>query len=602
MTDDFLPPAQVTKVPLRHRRELRDYWRRLLLIAAVLGGSWFTCRWLDRDRSRYDPLSEARKQNTARAYVEYAKDDKARDRVRPDLAKLHAAARTHLREAKAPHPEGLDPILAALLSRVEYRVSLVSREHTVDKSSFDGIAPLLARPGAEVAPIEGLLDSDYACAEGLGRAFAAATASDVIEFDTAKTSPVTLSLRLRARASGAAYVQPSSKRVFPGIAIAGSIELAIGDARLLEMPFDVTPARDVDFTTDMLAGLVSSGRDADIARGLLEAACMQLGVRIANRLTGWQPPAVPAPDLDDNVDTCEHHDDGAACYQAGLALRDGVGRSPDRERAIELFQNGCSSGALDAGACCVAAADLLLASMPKEDGPLMQTRARVTVMLDRGCHEYSAEACARSGQVRLMPYPGETSPTAGSIGEAAPRLVRACDLGLDAACSEVAKLLASPALGPSFTSAAALARRGCAKAKTCPDADRYAKQAANDEVLFGIALGKDRVFDVRWGDWFDLDQGRVVAWVASTSDLDTVRARLGGAVGTGTARVYPHDAVPYGVVPPPTAKTVWAVILGQPSFKDDEQCRECTSGKAPDPLLATGCECLPLDTIGRTPK
>jgi hypothetical protein len=45
---------------------------------------------------------------------------------------------------------------------------------------------------------------------------------------------------------------------------------------------------------------------------------------------------------------------------------------------------------------------------------------------------------------------------------------------------------------------------------------------------------------------------------------------------------------------PSGAKSVWAVIDGEPTFKDDRPCRDCMTGEASDPMLSAGCVCLPL--------
>ena len=200
------------------------------------------------------------------------------------------------------------------------------------------------------------------------------------------------------------------------------------------------------------------------------------------------------------------------------------------------------------------------------------------------------------GVAELQIYPGETAPSQYAAGKALPSLVRACDLGWHDGCARAATVLSSPWFGSesSFAGAAVLARRGCGSAKACPDAVRFEKQASSDKSVFGAPLGKDRVFDVRWGDWFQIDSGRAVAWVASESDPGSVNTRLAEALGKGTARVYALSELPFGPKPPPGAKVVWAVIAGERLFKDSPRCPECKTGEASDPMFSVSCTCLPL--------
>jgi hypothetical protein len=442
-----------------------------------------------------------------------------------------------------------------------------------------------------------MLDSDYSCADGLTEGMTELTPSDVITFAQEPALQPQVRVRWKLRASGDGYVMPASSRIFPGIVIAGDLELVDGERRLLAMPFEVTPGKTIDFTSTATSALFKTGRDADVAAGLIRGACKQLGATLAATMTGWTPPVKPPPELEEKMRECTERLYGQACYEVGVALRDGVGAPADPTRALELFATGCSSGSVDAGKCCVAAAALWQARATPGDGDAgMEARVRSTLLLGTGCEANYPEACAALGVAELQIYPGESVPSQYAAGKSLPPLVRACDLGWHEGCARAASVISSPWLGsePSFAGAAVLVRRACGSAKVCPDAERLAKRASSDKTIFGMPLGKDRVFDVRWGDWFQIDSGRAVAWVASDSDPDSVSARLGDALSKGTARVYTPSELPFGPKSPPGAKSVWAVIAGARTFKDDRRCPECKTAEASDPLLSAGCSCLPL--------
>jgi hypothetical protein len=585
--------------PSPTRRDVTPWWRKLTVVVPLVLVSVYAALLVVKAVSPA-PSPEAvvaRATNTARAYADAASTPALRDEVRPDLGKLHSALRAHLLALKTTQPTGLDPVLSRLLERVDYRVGFVTTSRTIDKSSFAEVATKLAAPGGEVAPIADMLDSDYSCADGLTEGMTDLTTSDVITFAQERDLQPQVRVRWKLRASGEGYVMPASPRIFPGIVIAGDLELFDGERRLLSMPFEVTPGKTIDFTSSATSVFFKTGRDADVAAGLIRGACRQLGTTLAETLVGWTLPVKPPPGLEEKVRDCTVRAYGHACFEVGTALRDGKGVPADPARALELFSAGCGSGALESGPCCVAAAELLQTLAKPGDGDAgMEATARSTIMLGTGCDAHYAEACTALGVLELRLYPGETAPSQYAVGQAMRPLVRACDLGWKEGCARAATLLANPGPDgePSFAGAAVLSRRVCKNSKACPDAARFEQRAVSDKSVFGTPLGKDHVFDVRWGDWFEIDSGRVVAWVASDSDPDSVGARLGGAVGKGTARVYSPSELPFGPKAPPGAKSVWAVIAGEPTFKDDRRCRECKTGEASDPMLSAGCVCLPL--------
>lgn len=585
-----LPPARVDS--LRHRPGLVRYWKKLLTIALVLGAGWFFCR----GGPSYDDmeLERARETNTAKAYLRYARYHTDPDGVRDELAKLHEAARRKIRRAGG-RPESLDPVFARLLERVDHKIAFAVTEHTVDRASFEAVRTLLASLGSEVAPLaEHLGGKQFSCPRGITEAFAELTGSDVIELDPeiADAQPQ-LRIRFTTRASGKGYVEPHARRIYPGITIEGELEL-VGAGTITKTKFTVSPPSDIQFTTYGLRNPFGGGNDPELAGALISSACKQAGFVLIEQLTGWKPVPRPVPGLDDLVTRCEKSD-GNACYEAAIAYRDGVGVPASSTRAVKLFETGCRTSSLDAARCCIAGAALVVETHTNKLYPKRapdEARAKARLMLQRGCEAHDPAACERAGALGLEPRAGETAPRAYEIEEAMYSLVRGCDLGSAAACSRASAILADPGLAGSrlHSGALALAKRACAGETPCPEADRHAKAAAKDGSVFGVPLGKDRVFDVRWGDWYRNDEGRIVAWVASTSDRAAVQERLAPAIAR--TRVYSVDELPFGPQPPPNTRTVWAVIAGAPAT-EDQACRECTTGEAND-RMSFGCVCLPL--------
>jgi hypothetical protein len=577
-------------------------WHKVGMFALALGAAIVVCkRKRDANEERYGPLGQARRAGTAEALVDYATTTGKQGEVRGNLEALHDEARAALRAAGVPRPDGLDRVLGKLLEDVEHRVRYTVIDSTLDRASFEAVAPLLAAPGAELAPVEERVGKRLDCGRGMSEAFAAITGNDVIEFDEdAVDSSVEVRVTMTIGASGTGYVESHRKRVFPGIALAGELDLVVGGTSIDKLAFDVKPAEKLAYTTWQLSGMTKDGRDGDIAYAMIDSVCAQLGNALATHLTGWQPAAAPVPGRDDAIAACEQRGEADDCLAAGTALRD-----DDRERAIAMFDKGCDSGGLASGESCVEGAALILATAPAQApaaptaGPWAEQRAREArtkawVMLKRGCDDYHPPACLAYAELELTR--DATPPRQYKVDEALEVLVRACDLGADVACDRAAALVAAPGFGgtPLGSAAAALATRGCADA-TCPDAARYAKLGARDKAVFGVALGKDRIFDVRWGQWYRHEPGHVVVWVASTADAAAVAGRVHGP----KTRVYGlgSDELPYGVRPPDDARTVWAVIPEEPrdiTGSGVSACGECTTGEANEPLYSMGCTCLPL--------
>jgi len=593
-----LPPARIDS--LRHRPGLVRYWKKLLTIALVLGAGWFFCR---RGGSSYEAqeLDRARKTNTAQAYVWYAEYHKDPDGVRGDLAALHETARQKIRAASG-RPEGLDPVFARLLERVDHKVAFTVADHTVDRASFEAVRALLASPGAEVAPlVEHLGGKQWSCPRGISEAFAELTGSDVIAFDGSVVDwQPQLRMRWTTRASGTGYVEPHSRRIYPGITIEGELELLGRASTIAKATFTVSPPSDIQFTTYGLGNPFGGGNDPELASALGSSACKQAAFVLIEQLTGWKPPPKPVPGLDDRVTRCGKRD-GNACYGAAVAYRDGVGVPADPARAAKLFEDGCNTGSLDSARACVEGAALLLElerTRPQKPGSLRvkgEARSSARFMLRKGCEAHDPTACERAGALQLAPRPGGAVARPSDVDEALLWLVRGCDLGSREACQLASTTLANPGVQGTRTHAGALAlaRRACAGEPACPGADRHAKAAATDAAVFGVPLAKDRVFDIRWGDWYRGDEGQLVAWIASASEPTAVRARLSGLYSR--TRVYAVDELPFGPQPPPNTRTVWAVIAGSPRADTDQACNtECKTGEAYEMMYIHGCVCLPL--------
>ena len=160
---------------------------------------------------------------------------------------------------------------------------------------------------------------------------------------------------------------------------------------------------------------------------------------------------------------------------------------------------------------------------------------------------------------------------------------------------------------PLYGAAAALMARaavwspGTSGPRVDPLAKLAAGKAAAKVKLRDVVLGSDRIVDVTWADWVDLDPGHAVYIIASKDDAATVRTRLGAEVGAASARVYEPNAVPYDVRlrtfdDGTTTKTVYAVMATPPMRLPNEPppCGECSGAGNPG-FYAGGCTCLPID-------
>lgn len=563
---------------------------KLAVVGAILGVIWVFWSMRPRDHE----LDRVRRVHTATAYAEYVRDHPDdRSDVRDDFARLHDAARAHI-DAAHGKGAGLDVLLAPLRTRVDHVLGFEASHVSVDRESFAGVEAALASPQSQVATLADHLARAGGCDDGISDAFHAATESDVIEFHDDTLVEPALHVTYAVRASGTGYVEGNSRRIYPGIVLEGSLELVEGGRTLVTMPFKVIPAPDVAFTTYGIQ-FVEGSHDSDVADALVKAACKQVGFRLLEQLTGYVMP-VETHRAQHDADACERGN-STACIAAATELG---GRDPKQAQA--LLDKGCRAQSPDAGRACIEAAELALANPPSSKidslaDPMLEARVHAELSLRTGCEANDPAACTRLAEVELMPHTGEAAPGQYSIDQAIRDFVRACDLGAATACERAAAWLAKPGLGgtPLPSAAAVLATRACAGKQPCPDAARWAK--ARDTQVLGVATAGDRVFDVRWGDWTNMDEGGVVFWLASSAPRDAVLARPG--VGR-PVRVYGVDEqLPYELEPPPGTKTIWGVLASESRWPDDRECPMCKTNQASDPLYARGCTCLPITKVQR---
>ena len=564
-----LPPARVAgpKPPLHKRPGIVAYWKHLAGVALGLVVAWWLYRCATAAKRGFDDCTSAQDCQWK------ASLDKSQAKMRPHLAKLHDAARAHMRGLGVPHPEGLDPVLASLLAQVDYRIGFEATTHSVDKASFAAAASALATHGTEVAPLADLFEGDVSCAGGIADAFEQLTGNDVIDVDSEPGHEPHIAVSVTIRASGTGYVEPSSKRVFPGIAIAGALNLIDGHKTLVTMAFDVAPSAEIEFSTDAMSGMFKSGRDQDVAGGLVEGACHELGNQLIAKLTGYAPAPPEPPGNDELAEDCESGQRTNACVEAGVAYRDGSGVTQDKARAATLFETGCTSGSLEAGAACIAAAELAIAASPQgsaDDMAVIDAHARVEFLLEHGCETNLPAACVRLARW-LLDDNGTPSPS--DLQAARTALVRACDLHDADACGRAAKAYKElPAV------AAVLANKPPGKQKE----------------LFGLPLGGDRVIAAHWAEWFEIGDPQVVVYVASKDGEDALLQRIGPGMGENRVRIYTPDELPYGVIAPAGTAMVWGATARGPTFPDAKLCPDCKSGEESEMQFQLRCRCLPL--------
>jgi TPR repeat protein len=578
------------------RVQPRTIWMTVAAVGLVLG--WWWC-------SRRSPSSDdsfARREGTPAAWREYAATYGNRGHAKAEIEKLQRAAKATMAAAKIPHPEGLDPQLAALADAVDERVAFHASQMDVDQASFDEVVAAIAQPGAEVIDVAHHLPGEtFACASGVSKTFEAVAGKDMVVFstDADAAAPVELGVTWSAKASGEAYANPSDHRVFPGFTMHVKAVLQSRGSALAQVEADVAPGDQISYTT---YGPVMFGSDeGDVVEGMVEGVCAKLGDLLLQQLTGRELPASVHAEkgLAQIEQDCAANDPGA-CVQAGTRYRDGVGVTADPHRAVDLFEQGCNEPGLAQGDACAAGAAIVLARPPADSMAALDDRAKAEIMLRTGCRAYSAAACAQLAALDRTPLPGETKPSVDGVAALFGDGMQACELGAIDECAQVAQELADGVGVPqSKAAAAALAARACngGSEAACAKADGWHKAGAKETSVFGVALGKqDLVVDVRYAGWFEADESGVV-WIASPDEASTVTRRLAHEVAIGTVRAYalgdpdapPDIAVPstsgsiYGIVPPPRS-----------SFGEPKPCPPCVPDAVGSFTWPIQCHCLPV--------
>lgn len=587
------------KPPVRTTSRLAGLVRHWRIVVLAVGGLSVVGMFLAQrlgEPPDYD-FDIAKGRDTAAEWQRYVARTGKADKGRPELARLHDAARARMKESGVERMTAIDALFSTFLERVDYRIKLSAVRLDVDRASFAEVEPKLRSPEADVVAMGAEVEKagGYECAKGLSAAFAALTGSDVIAVaEDAPSDDARLTLSWSARANGSSYANPHGRRVFPGFDITARMELATRSGALAIVEATETPGPDVDYLTDVLGAGFRLDQD-DVASGMVAAACRRLGERLIEELTGQPPPKTPVRGFDDRVKECDASV-ASACFEVGRRLRDGDGVTADRARALEYLDKGCRASGLEAGKACVAAAELELERPVKDEMDAMDRRAKASVTLDNGCRLHDAEACARRAELELTPYKDGAPPSAYAEGEALVRWLRACDLGHGGACHRAALLVADgrgiEAPAPSPARAAALAARACAAGvgDACALAKKSRIATPRETTISGVTLARgDEVFDVRFGAWFVMHETEVV-WVASRQERDAVVARAPG----NRARVYDArpEALPPGPRPPTWARTVYAIIPAPPP--DASPCPECTADAPHGIFQQPSCPCLPL--------
>jgi TPR repeat protein len=119
---------------------------------------------------------------------------------------------------------------------------------------------------------------------------------------------------------------------------------------------------------------------------------------------------------------CDKGTDGRSCYLMGYAYETGTGRTMDKRRALELYQEGARRGNVDA---CKGLADVRLSSGAGPND--FDAAARV---LQRACEAGDAESCRC---LAYMLHDGNGVPRDEEKARA--RLEQACALGSQEACA-----------------------------------------------------------------------------------------------------------------------------------------------------------------------
>jgi hypothetical protein len=522
--------------------------------------------------------------DTAPGWRQYAANGGRTDKAQVELDRLHARSRSFLANAGATRPDGLDPWLAIVRTRVDERIYLVAEPLVVDHESLAALRPQVdALPGATLVGLDDALqDRDTNCASGLSKAFAEATGASVIviEHPAAFEARVTpdaprIAMTWSARANGRLYGGPGDRYVLPGLMLTATLHLQVAGETISSLEAAGDPGASFTFTTYTPSFPFGGEPDTfGITGAMIEAACGHLGRQWIEDLTGLAPPVVK-----DDVPVADHcrAGDARACLAAAADLR-----ASDPQAALALLMRGCHSVGLFASASCVSAADLAL----EIGGDLAEGQA--SLLLQDGCAAHDATACARSATLSLA---DEGDPT--SWTDAYRLRLRACDLGRAQACLDAADQMGSAAKDrpASPIRARVLAARACAAGLQA--ACTHTADGTREPAIGDVALEpRDAIFDVRWGMWFE-GQATEVVWIASPATKAELEQRLASPIATGRVRVHEVTDAPPGVRPPADAVAIFGVI--DAPVPDRRACPVCPAGARDNPFMVpSSCTCLPV--------
>ncbi|HWU88658.1 MAG TPA: hypothetical protein VN253_15435 [Kofleriaceae bacterium] len=374
----------------------------------------------------------------------------------------------------------------------------------------------------------------FNCGVGLDDAFKEALGPDVVTFSTLgmRSDPaMRLVVSATLTSSGQRFQLPHASEEYPGIRMSADLAF-LGHG----VHADVQPAADIEFKHWQQRGILFEKVSAsDVASGIMQGTCKQAGYALLEALTAWKRPPPPLPRADP-VAECER---GFHCRDNAEMLE-----ATDRVTAAKLYAKACAD---DDEEACLRSADLEVEL--SRGGDRHPVEARVTLAM--ACARELAAACARAGQLALLPLEPGKPPSDWQRHEALVLYLRACDLGARDACAAAAPLL-----------------EGTAFAEAAP-------------LLTGTASVRSRtfgtIFALRWGQWTKFDRGQPTVWVTSRS------ARVPDGVIVTPFEV---GRLPPGVVAPAGATMVYAVALDGGRGGHDDRCDRCMPSGGDDSVFA----------------
>jgi len=366
------------------------------------------------------------------------------------------------------------------------------------------------------------------CATGFNDAFQDALGSDVVTVSALGIDPdpsTQLEIRGTVTPSGQVFQLPNSSTTYPGIAMAADMKW-LGKS----LHASVEPAQEIEFTYTQFGISLEGLSREDVAGGILQGTCKQLGYSLIESRTKWRRP--PPPPRPDPVAECER---GFHCRENAEELEE-----KDPAAAGRLFASACEHD--DEDACLRGAAIEMNLSKGIDDH-----RAQAEVMLEMACARDLARTCTASARIKMTPLEPGKAVSPGQRDEALAADLRGCDLGDSEGCEAAVPLLK----GTPFADAAPL--------------------LAGSPTARSRTLGT--IFALRWGQWSQLDQGQATAWVTKEP------AHLPeGAVVTP----FSGDRIPAGIQPPDGVTTVYAIALRG----GGERCQQCMPSGGGDSIYS----------------